>query len=438
MEPPVLPDALDHEHPYDRLTPDCILSAVESQGFLTDARILGLNSYENRVYQIGIEDKQPLIAKFYRPHRWSDEQILEEHRFTLMLSELGIPVVPPIINEQSETLFQHDGFRFALYQRQGGHSPELENEDNLVVLGRFLGRIHAAGSQSSFVARPTIDIQSYGFDSVNFLLGENLHSLNKSTKASSNTNANSANNNPQNSFNHHSFNPLSFNHPGQYLTDQTTDDSFGNSIDGNDWLDDDESIDDNIGNSLTVEETNSNAIADNDSDNPDSQITFIPEELRDAYMSLTTDLLQRIQQRFSSCHHRTIQLHGDCHPSNILWRDNRPHFVDFDDARNGPAAQDLWMLLSGSREQQTFQLAKILEGYTQFHDFDLGELQLIESLRSLRIMQYAAWLGRRWSDPAFPKNFPWFNSTRYWSEHILELREQLAAIEEPTLDPEKV
>jgi Ser/Thr protein kinase RdoA (MazF antagonist) len=317
-------------HPYEGLTPDRILNAVEAQGYLSDARILALNSYENRVYQVGLDDGPPLIAKFYRPGRWNDAQILEEHRFILELAELDIPVVPPLRNTGGQSLFHFEGFRLALYPRQGGHAPELDRLDNLVVLGRFLGRIHAAGQQQGFQHRPNVDIKSYGLDSFHFL----------------------------------------------------------------------------------------------------REHRFIPLELEPAYTSLCEDLLGRIQQQFQRFNYTAIRLHGDCHPGNILWRDDRPHFVDFDDARNGPAIQDLWMLLSGDREQQSLQMQKLLQGYEQFCDFNLAELQLVESLRTLRIMHYAAWLARRWDDPAFPLNFPWFNTQRYWSQHILELREQLAVLDE--------
>lgn len=320
-------------HPYEQLTPDLVLDAIDSTGLLSDARILALNSYENRVYQVGIEGSSPVIAKFYRPGRWSDAQIIEEHQFTAALKELEISVVPPLADTEGNTLREYQGFRFALYPRQGGHAPNLDDFDALLSLGRTLGRMHALGQARAFEHRPALDIQTFGRDSYDFLLAND----------------------------------------------------------------------------------------------------FIPASLRESYRTLGADVLARCETLFKRVAYTPIRLHGDCHPGNILWRDDVPHFVDFDDARMGPAIQDLWMLLSGEREQQTAQMSEILEGYREFCDFDLAELALIEALRSLRIMHYSAWLARRWTDPAFPHHFPWFNTERYWGEHILELREQLAMLNEPPL-----
>ncbi len=325
---------LNKEHPYSALTPDVVIDSVESTGMLSDARIFPLNSYENRVYQVGIEESLPVIAKFYRPFRWSDAQILEEHAFTYELADLEIPVVAPIANETGNSLFHYNGFAFALYPRKGGYAPELDDLDNLLILGRFIGRIHAVGAKTIFTTRPTLDIESFGHQSVAFLL-------------------------------------------------------------------------------------------END---------FIPMELFTAYSTLARDLLEKVVRRFASVGKtKKIRLHGDCHIGNVLWRDNAPHFVDFDDARNGPAIQDLWMLLCGDRESQTAQISEIVEGYNEFFDFNPIELQLIEPLRTLRIMNYSAWIARRWTDPAFPHNFPWFNTQRYWSDHILQLREQFSAMDEEPL-----
>ena len=320
-------------HPFDQLTPDFLMDAVESQGYRCDCRILTLNSYENRVYQVGIEDRAPLIAKFYRPERWSVAQILEEHDFTLDLAAQELPVVAPLRNENNETLHQYQGFRFSLSPSKGGHSPELDNLEHLLIIGRLLSRIHSLGASRPFIERPTLDSQSFGHECTAF-------------------------------------------------------------------------------------------IADN----------FIPPEYKESYQSLTRDLLQQIDERFARLESiQNIRVHGDCHNGNMLWRDGAPHFVDFDDARMAPAIQDLWMLLSGSEEQQRRQFDKILEGYHQFYDFNFAELQLIEPLRTLRMIHHSAWLAKRWDDPAFPRTFPWFNSIQYWGEHILELREQMAALQEPSL-----
>ncbi|BFM05880.1 serine/threonine protein kinase [Halioxenophilus aromaticivorans] len=319
-------------HPYQALTPDVVLDAVESLGFLSDARILALNSYENRVYQVGIEGKAPLIAKFYRPERWSRQQIVEEHNFAHELVDLEVPVVPPMLME-GKTLHHYQGFDFAVYERKGGHAPELDNLDHLLVIGRLLGRLHNCGRAKPFAARPNFNLDEFARIPQQFLLAND----------------------------------------------------------------------------------------------------FIPPHLTVAYQTLSDDLIKATQGIWQSVTTDAIRLHGDCHPGNILWRDDSAFFVDLDDARSGPAVQDLWMLLNGDRASQTAQLSEILEGYQQFSSFNFVELNLIETLRTWRIMHYAAWLARRWQDPAFPHSFPWFNTERFWAEHILELREQLAAIAEPPL-----
>ena len=321
-------------HPFQTLTPSFIMDAVESQGYRCDCRTSALNSYENRVYQVGIDEGQPLIAKFYRPGRWSDEQIREEHEFCFELAEHELSVVAPCRNQEGESLFHYDGFRFALYPRQGGHAPEFDNDENLVILGRMLGRIHSIGAIRPFVQRPTLDSLSFGHQSV------------------------------------------------QLISER-----------------------------------------------------FIPDEYRASYLAVSGQLLQAIDEIIAATPGvRHIRSHGDCHAGNILWRDGAPHFVDFDDARMAPAVQDLWMMLSGERARQLAQLAELIKGYREFYDFHPRELWLIESLRALRMLHYSAWLASRWEDPTFPRTFPWFNTVRYWGEHILQLREQLALLEEPPLE----
>lgn len=329
MNTPTNPSPTD----YAELTPDTLLDAVEQCGYRSDGRFIALNSYENRVYQVGVEDGTPVIAKFYRPGRWSDDAILEEHSFARELAEQEIPVVAPMLINGS-SMHMHMGYRFALYHRHGGHWPELNTRDEREWAGRFIARIHAVGATRSFRHRPLLDIDSFGHQSVRYL-------------------------------------------------------------------------------------------QEND---------FIPAHIETAYRTLTEDLLQQINAAYKNAGNiQQLRLHGDCHPGNILWTDEGPHFVDLDDCRTGPAIQDIWMLISGERHEMQIQLMDIIEGYLQFHDFDHRQLQLIEPLRTLRILHYAAWLARRWEDPAFPRAFPWFNTARYWEEHILTLREQAALLNEPAL-----
>lgn len=321
-------------HPYDRLTPDVIIAAVEAVGRISDRRILALNSYENRVYQVGIEQSQPLVVKFYRPGRWSEAAIQEEHGFALELAAAEIPVVPPLVIE-GQTLFEYEGFRYALFERRGGHWPELGSRTEREWMGRFLGRIHMVGRRQRFRYRERLDVDRLGEQARDYLLDEG----------------------------------------------------------------------------------------------------WIPPHLEAAYESLTSDLIREIRHAFESARgFAELRLHGDCHRGNVLWTDAGPHFVDLDDCIIGPAIQDLWMLLSGNRHEMGEQLSHLLEGYTQFADFDPRELSLIESLRTLRMMNYSAWLARRWSDPAFPAAFPWFTEPRYWENQVLALREQLAAIAEGPIE----
>ncbi|MCB1690914.1 MAG: serine/threonine protein kinase [Halioglobus sp.] len=320
-------------HPYDRLDPDMIIDAVESVGYRSDARLLALNSYENRVYQVGIEDGTPLIAKFYRPERWTEAQIREEHRFSLELQDAEISVVAPMVNAQGETLHTYEGFQFALFARRGGYPPELDNLDNMLVLGRTVGRIHAVGQAGAFRERQAITVERMLTQSRELLL------------------------------------------------------------DG-----------------------------------------FIPKSLVPAYESLTTDLKEIVESVYSEVQpDDEIRVHGDCHVGNILWRDETAHFVDFDDCCTAPAIQDLWMFLNGERHERQLQLSELVEGYSEFCDFDPRQIRWIESLRTMRLIHYAAWLARRWEDPAFPRSFTWFNTERYWADHILELREQMSALQEEPL-----
>jgi Ser/Thr protein kinase RdoA (MazF antagonist) len=315
-------------HPYAALTPEVVLDALSALGLRPDGRMLALSSYENRVYQIWLEEDPPVVVKFYRPDRWSEAQIDEEHAFAHELAEREIPVVAP----QSSSSF--GGFRLAVYPRRGGRTPELGDPKALEWIGRFMGRIHAVGSSKEFQHRESLTPKTFGHE------------------------------------------------PRAYLL----------------------------------------------------STPFIPADLLEAWKAVTEQALGLVTHCYERAGNvKTIRLHGDCHPGNILWTDAGPHFVDLDDSRMGPAMQDLWMLLSGDRAAMSLQLRAVLDGYEQFMKFDRKELNLLEALRTLRLIHYSAWIARRWDDPAFPAAFPWFNTQRYWQDRILELREQIALMQEEPL-----
>jgi len=317
-------------HPYAALGPEVVLDACDSAGLRADGRLSPLNSYENRVYQVWLEDGSSRVLKFYRPGRWSDAQIAEEHAFAAELEQREIPVVAP------QAAATHAGFRFAVYPRRGGRSPELDDPKVLEWIGRFIARIHAVGSARAFEFRESLNAKSFGHEPRAFLLQSN----------------------------------------------------------------------------------------------------FVPADLLEPWKAVTEQALQGVEHCYARAGAvRNIRLHGDCHPGNILWTPDGPHFVDLDDARTGPAVQDLWMLLSGERASMNRQLSDVLAGYEDFMELDRRELHLVEALRTLRLIHYSAWIARRWDDPAFPAAFPWFNTQRYWQDRILELREQIALMEEAPLSP---
>lgn len=311
--------------PYAGLDPGTVLDALDSVGLRGDGRLIALNSYENRVYLIHLEEGDAVVAKFYRPHRWTSEQIEEEHALVEELAGEDIPAVAPL-RLQGRTLHTHAGFRFAVYPRRGGRAPELDQPGVLEWIGRFIARIHAIGARQAFRHRPAISVASLGRESRAVLLAGRL----------------------------------------------------------------------------------------------------ISPEIETAWAAAADLALEQADRAFAAAAGvRSLRLHGDCHPGNLLWTESGPHFVDFDDARSGCAVQDLWMLLSGERAERSAQLSRLLDGYTQVREFDSAELALIEPLRTLRLIHYSAWIARRWDDPAFPAAFPWFGTPRYWEERVAELREQI-------------
>ncbi len=330
-------------HPYEVLTPDVVMDALAAVGLYGDGRLTALSSYENRVYLVHLEEPvdghRAVVAKFYRPGRWSEAQILEEHAFAAELMAAEVPAVGPLA-PLGRTLHAHAGFLFSVSPRRGGRAPELDDAEVLEWIGRFLARIHTVGAARPFTHRPALDLRSFGTESRDWLLA----------------------------------------HDKVPLEVQGT------------WT-----------------------------------------KACDAALALIDASGLGAPDRF-----RPIRLHGDCHPGNILWTPTDlpgggPHFVDLDDARTGPAVQDLWMLLSGDRAQRTAQLGALVDGYEQFREFDRAELALIEPLRTLRLIHYSAWLARRWDDPAFPQTFPWFGTPDYWKEQVQMLEEQMEQMQEPPL-----
>lgn len=324
-------------HPYDALTPDAVMDALAAVGLYGDGRLMALSSYENRVYQLHLDDPVEghgiVVAKFYRPGRWSEAQILEEHAFSAELAQAEVPAVAPLV-VRGATLHRHGDFFFSVSPRRGGRTPELDDDEVLEWIGRFLARLHIVGAAAPFVSRPALDVQSFALEPRDWLLA------------------------------HHA----------------------------------------------------------------------IPLEVQREWEERCEQAIALIREAMESAQVRSIRLHGDCHPGNILWTpDEGPHFVDLDDARTGPAVQDLWMLLSGERAQRQRQLGALLDGYEQMREFDRAELALIEPLRTLRLIHYSAWLARRWDDPAFPRAFPWFGTPDYWRSQVLMLDEQIEQMHERPL-----
>jgi Ser/Thr protein kinase RdoA (MazF antagonist) len=338
-------------HPFETLTPDLVMDALASVGLYCDGRLLALSSYENRVYQLVLEDGQKVVAKFYRPERWSDAQIEEEHAFALELMAAEIPMIGPL-TLQERTLHHFGGFAFSVSPQRGGRSPELDDDEVLEWIGRFLARIHTVGAAKPFVSRPALNLHTFAQEPMEWLLA-------------------------------HDIVPLDV----QSLWQKTCEEAIAC-----------------ISTFAYFQKPAGRADANN---------TAIKQ----------------------------IRLHGDCHPGNILWTPADapnsagpgPHFVDLDDARTGPAVQDFWMLLSGDRGQRTRQLSCLVDGYEQFRNFDRAELALIEPLRTLRLIHYSAWLARRWDDPTFPINFPWFGSSDYWKGQVQMLQDQIEAMQEESL-----
>jgi Ser/Thr protein kinase RdoA (MazF antagonist) len=318
--------------PFTGLSPEVVLDAASSVGLEVDGRLFALNSYENRVYQLGSLNGM-LVLKFYRPARWSDAQIEEEHTFTAELAAAELPVAAPVRIEE-RTLFKYRDFRFAAFPWMLGRAPELDAPEARQIFGRTLARMHQIGALRPFLARPKLGIRRLGWDAREQVLAGEL----------------------------------------------------------------------------------------------------LPEYLHERYESTSATLLEKVEETFQQAGDvRDIRIHGDCHMGNLLWNERGPVLVDLDDCAMGPRVQDLWMMLAGSGAEQQRQWSELLEGYSQFADFDFREVRLIEALRALRMIHHAAWVSHRWLDPAFPRAFPWLSEARYWEGYLRDLMEQVEVIEDPPL-----
>ncbi|MGL5455633.1 MAG: serine/threonine protein kinase [Citrobacter telavivensis] len=315
---------------FQTLHPDTIMDALFEQGIRVDSGLTPLNSYENRVYQFQDEDRQRFVVKFYRPERWSVDQILEEHQFAIELLEDDVPVAAPLAFKE-QTLLSHQGFHYAIFPSVGGRQFEADNIDQMEAVGRYLGRLHQIGRKRPFTWRPTIGLDEYLVE-------------------------------PRKLF--------------EYAR-------------------------------------------------------LIPSGQKAAFLKATDALIVAVTDRWHT-NFDMLRLHGDCHAGNILWREG-PLFVDLDDSRNGPAIQDLWMLLNGDKAEQRMQLETIIEAYEDVNEFETSEIELIEPLRAMRLVYYLAWLMRRWDDPAFPKNFPWLTGEDYWQRQTATFIEQAKVLQEPPL-----
>ncbi|GAL59894.1 RdoA protein [Pseudescherichia vulneris NBRC 102420] len=320
----------DNAFTFQTLHPDTIMDALFEQGIRVDSGLTALNSYENRVYQFQDEDRRRYVVKFYRPQRWSAEQIREEHQFAHELMNDEVPVAAPL-EFNGQTLLTHQGYYYAVFPSLGGRQFEADNLDQMEWVARYLGRLHQTGRKKIFTHRPSIDVNEY--------LIEPRHVFERST--------------------------------------------------------------------------------------------LIPSGLKAAFLNATDSLIEAVMAHWHT-RFESLRLHGDCHAGNILWRDG-PLFVDLDDARNGPAVQDLWMLLNGDKAERRMQLETIVEAYEEFSEFNTDEIALIEPLRAMRMVYYLAWLIRRWDDPAFPKNFPWLTGEDYWHRQTLTFIEQVKVLQEPPL-----
>lgn len=306
------------------LGPEQVLSALDKLKLPTTGRCLTLNSMENRVYEIELDESPSVVVKFYRPGRWTFEQIKEEHQFLLDLLAQEIGVIAPSVFD-GETLFFDEPTKlwFAVFPKKGGRHPDEMNEEQLLIAGRLLGRLHSVGAARKFSHRLTLSPGSYGQGSLELI----------------------------------------------------------------------------------------------------EKLDLMPSYLKESFHERASSIIQMITPLFKDIN--LIRIHGDCHWGNIIWREGEgPFLLDFDDTLMGPAVQDIWLCLPGRDEETNAKRLILLEGYEEFRSFSYRELKLIEPLRTLRFLHFAAWLSKRRDDPAFLHAFPYFRENGYWDTLLADLNQQ--------------
>jgi len=334
---PAAPEA--SETPYADLSPERMLDAIEAfiktsvPGLRCTGALFPLNSYENRVVIAALDapfrGEADIVAKFYRPGRWSDATIREEHAFAEEAAAAGIDTVAPYRADprrKASTLFAADGHRLALFPKRGGRPFELDTDEDFRRIGRLVGRLHARAATRRFRRRFSLTPEAYAAPALAAALASRL----------------------------------------------------------------------------------------------------VPDDLKGNYRAAGEALLDAVMAGWIDVPH--IRLHGDLHLGNVLVDAHGPFLVDLDDCCMGPAIQDLWMLIAGDGAERETELALLLSGYETFHDFDHGEIALIEPLRGMRMLRHNGWLAQRWVDPAFPRAFPYAATPRYWQDQIIAYREQAERI----------
>jgi len=316
------------------LSPDLVLKTVDQLGFKTTGRVMAMNSMENRVYEVEIESESnhpsdhSKIIKFYRPGRWSKDQIQDEHDFLFDLSEFELPVIAPLLfDEQSLFSLPEENLFYTLFPKQGGRAPDEFTPDEIEQVGRLIARLHNVGSLKNASHRLSLNPEIYLKSNLDYLIGQKI----------------------------------------------------------------------------------------------------IPAHYELSYKTALESIYKLCHDSFKNV--TNIRLHGDCHLGNILRREETFHLIDFDDMVMGPSIQDLWLLLPGRDEYAEALRGHLLQGYGSLRDFNYEELRLTEILRTLRMINYSAWISKRYDDPAFKQAFPFFESPNYWEGQVNDLREQIYHIE---------